>query len=298
MSSAQNKPQAATHMLYFFILPCVGFVIWAAIKLGGAMVETQSPKDAFDRLTLLKSARNSGDRWQAAYGLSQEIHRMMRDKELDNLSEEKKNTLYSELKTLLETNASDARLKRYLLLTLGQMGDSLALPSLESALDDPDNEIRFFSAWGFIDILRKHPEEKTPARLDRIFAWIDLEDTAFQKIAATFLVQEKNPRYTQGVRKQLSNQNVEVRWNAAVALASMNEDGATETLAEIFDLENLRALNLKTSKDLAQLLAAAYGAALKLGDETIIDAAQKLRSQSNPKTPEGRAIHAAITAKI
>ena len=281
-------------MFYFFILPCVGFLIWAAIKLGGAMMEDQKPQGAFERIELLKHARNSGDRWQAAYGLSQEIHRMMRDHELEKLPPAKTVELYHELTDLMSKNATDDRLKRYMLLMLGQMGDPLGLPALETGLHDKDPEIQFFAAWGYIDILGKRPETRTPERLKVVQGWLNASDPALQKIASAFLVQQKNPALIADVKKLLKSDNVEVRWNTAVALASVGDRDSIPMLKQMFDINKLRELNIHTSKDLAQLVAAGFQAAQKLGDPEVIALAEKLKSDSNANTPEGRAIHAAI----
>ncbi len=290
-----NKPQAASHMFWFFILPCVLFLFWASFKLVNVALQPATKKDVFVRLTEIRAAKTSGDRWQAAYGVTQELQRLMHEKELEKFPEEKKSKLYSELNDLLRILSTDSRLKRYLLLTLGQMGDVRALPSLEEGLKDKDPEIRFFSAWGYIDILSKNPQVANQERIGLVKSWLNDGDPALKKISASFLVQQKNfPAMVGEVEKQLHDADIEVRWNAAVALASIGKSEAKSTLIECFDLKKLRDFSPKSAKDLNQVVAAAYGAAKKLNDPELLKKAAALRAQVNPSSPEGRAILSAL----
>ena len=281
-------------MFWFFILPCVGFMVWASFKLMSGLMAPAKPVDVFARIQTIRSARTSADRWQSAYALSQELQRMIHDGELAKMPPEPKQKLYSNLEELLRVHATDARLKRYLLLTLGQMGDLAALPPLEEGLSEKDPEIRFFSAWGFIDVLSKHPEAQTQVRLQTVASWARDSDSSLRKIAGSFLAQQKSPLFFSQVLKLLSDSDVEVRWNTAVALASTGHLEAVPVLSEMFDLQKLRALDMKTGKDLRQLVASGYAAAKKLGNAEVLSKAQSLRQQAKPQTAEGRAILGAL----
>lgn len=287
-----QKPQAASHMFWFFVLPCVIFLGWASYKLVGVSTEAKVEKNVFMRLDDIKKARSPGDRWQAAYELSQELQKMIRDGSLAKMDSPRKDTIFGGLNELLERHSTDVRLKRYLLLTLGQTGDERALNPLKKGLGDKDSEVKFFSAWGYLEVLGKNAPLATPENLAEIEKWLNDGDTSLRKIAATFLVQRPGKAYVPAVEKQLKDQDREVRWNAAVALASIKEDSATPVLGEIFELEGLRAVEFKSPKDLEQMLDTATIAAAKLGDEGILNKIETLRLQAKAeeKTPEGRAI--------
>src|SRR4051812_44533873 len=113
-SPMSKKPQAASHMFWFFILPCVIFLIWASFKLVNVAMQPKHDKDVFARLADIRAARTAGDRWQAAYGVSQELQKLIHQNQLASLPEEKKSQLYSELNELLRVHSTDSRLKRYL----------------------------------------------------------------------------------------------------------------------------------------------------------------------------------------
>ena len=275
-------------MLWFFVVPALVFMGWASYSLISGALHPK-PRDVFTKLQEISNAKTTGDRWQAAYGLAQGLQQMIRDGEIKKLPAEKRAELFGELDHLLEVHSTDSRLKRYLLLTMGQMGEAAALPALERGFGDKDPEVKFFSSWGYIDLLDKNPSEKTPARLQKISVWLTDEDPALRKVASTFLAQQGG-EYPHAVQALLNDKNVEVRWNAAVALASIGDKSATPVLMEMFDLQKLRLVEFKNSKDLATLLATAKRAATKLGDAEVLDQIQKLKSSATASTPEGRAI--------
>ena len=293
--SDPRKPQAASHMLWFFVLPSMGFVVWASYRLlNGVFAEKH--KDVFARIANIESARTPADRWQAAYELSQDLQKIRREppQAVPTLSPTQRDSLFISLGTLLKTHASDARLKRYLLITIGQMGDARGLASLEDACTDPDSEVRFFASWGLVDLLSKKSELVSPERLQKISAWLNDSEASIRKIAASFLVQQHDASLISRIEEQLKDSDKEVRWNAAAALASVGNAAGVPELIGLFNLENLRSLNLKSSKDLTLLLSAAFGASKKLSNPSLDAAIEKLRGQVQPSTPEGRAILAAL----
>lgn len=290
----QKKPAtpALSHMLIFFVIPAVAFMIFAAVKLFGAFLHPK-PQDVFTKLDEIKHARSSNERWQSAYILSQGLQQMIRDGEIKKLPPERKELLFASLEDLLSAGASDARLGRYILMTLGQTGEARALPALERGLAEKDAELRFFSAWGYIDILAKNPAEARPERLQRVASLLSDSDPGLRKIASTYLVQ-KGGDWLPAVEKLLSDGDREVRWNAAVAMGSVGERAAAPVLTEIFNLQNLRASELHDFEDMKRLVAAAISAARKLNDAGVLRAADELRRAVKADSPEGRAILSAL----
>jgi HEAT repeat protein len=280
-------------MLWFFVLPALVFVGWSSWRLFQGLLHPK-PSDVFSKIEDIRTARSTGDRWQAAYGMSQALQKMIRDKEIAALEPEKKDLLYREIGELLETHAKDARLKKYLLLTLGQMGEAPGLVFLEKHLQDADAEVRFYSAWGFLDLMTKNPSFVTPDRVKAVGEWTTNPDPAIRKISASWLVQQKDPSVLAKVEGLLADGDTEVRWNAAVALASEGRASAAPVLKEVFDLEKLRSVGARSPRDLHQLVAAAAQAARKLGDAGVLAAVEKLKSSLDGKNPESRAILSAM----
>ncbi len=296
LNAAPNqKPQAASHMLWFFVIPCLVFLFWASFRLVNEAFKAKPERDVFSRLDDIQKAKSPGDRWKAAYNVSQELQKLIREKKLESMNPLKKEELYTKLDSFLQLHKEDARLKRYLLLTLGQMGEQRALPSLESGLDDQDPEIRFFSAWGYLEILGRHPKEITAERSARVAKWLSDKDPSLQSIATSFLVQHpEGMPYRKDIYPLLNSKERQLRWNTAVALGSVKDLAAKPVLMEIFNLKNLRDWSPSSTKDLEEVLAAAAGAAKKLEDPDVLNKARELRASANVQSPEGRSISKAL----
>lgn len=289
-----NKAPAASHMLMFFVLPCLGFIVWASWGLIGALLESK-PQDIPARIAAVQKARSSGDRWQAVYSLSQELQKMKAKGEWETaVSPEQKSELLKALTEIQVTHSSDLRLKKYVLLTLGQFGTAEVIPFVQKELSSEDDETRFYAAWAFLELLGKTEAHRSAESLAVVRGWLRDKDASFRKIAATFLVQHQKDTSLEDVRKLLNDENIEVRWNTAVALSSVGDESAANVLMEMFDLSKIRNLDLRSLEDLKQLLSSAYEAARKLGREDVLKAAETLKSQVNAETPEGRAIRAAL----
>lgn len=197
------------------------------------------------------------------------------------------------LANLLTQFKDDLRLKKYLILTLGSLNDIDALQMLKENLKDKDDDIHFYSAWGYVGTLSANPNNIRSEDLAVVSSWLKEEDVALRKVATSFLVQ-RGDAGVQDVLPVLSDKDKEVRWNAAVALASIGRKDGLNVMNEIFEIENLRAMNFRSAKDLEQLLKAAKVGALKLNDPTLNAKMAKLSQEGNPETPEGKAIKNAL----
>jgi HEAT repeat protein len=281
-------------MLLFFVIPCLGFIVWASWSLIGGFLE-KKPQDVPARIEAVKKARSSGDRWQAVYALSQELQRMKSRGEWETqVSPEQKRQLFDSLVEMQKEHGTDLRFKKYVLLTLGQFGTPEVLSAIREEMKNPDPEIRFYAAWSYIEILSKNESARTDEALAEVRAWLKDSEAAFRKIAATFLVQYDLAASRASVEALLKDNELEVRWNSAVALASVGIESAVPTLKEMFDLKLIRQMDLRSLEDLKQLLASAYEAARKLGRDDVLQEAKKLKGLVDPATPEGTAIHEAL----
>ena len=287
------KPQAVSHMLMFFVLPCLGFIGWASWSLVTSLMENKA-KDIPARIEAVKSARSSGDRWQAVYSLSQELQKMKVKGEWETaVTPEQKKKLFLTLVEMQKEHGADFRFKKYVLLTLGQFGTEDLLPHIEGSLKDTNEEIRFFAAWAFLELLgRSQVEHET--HYATVEKWLEDEDVSFRKISATFLAQKKTNPPLVKIKTLLKDPEVEVRWNTAVALASIGDRESIPTLLEMFDIKNIRKLDVRSVDDLKQLLASAHDAAKKLDSEEVFAAEEALLATLNPETPEGKTIFEAL----
>ncbi len=285
-----QKPQAASHMLWFFIAPCLGFMAWAAFELVKNVSQPKIEKSVFERVEDIRSAKNPGDRWQAALLMSQGLQKTLRTGDIKAWPVEQQNALFLELGSLLEEFSNDARISKYLIVTLGQSQDARAVPALLKSISMADADLKFFASWALVDVLSHQPAARTPAINDLIRDWTNDSDLARIKVASAYLAQYDFANSRTQLESLLNHADREVRWNAAVSLASVGQSSAVKTLSEIFVLKNLRDVEFKSAQDLESLLASAAVAAKKLGDASVFALASKLKGEVKPETPEGRAV--------
>ncbi len=293
--STTQKPNApaASHMLWFFILPVAVFLGWATFQLLTGLTQKKPEITLAEKARNISKGRSDGDRWKSAYSFAEELLKKSKDGSYKNIPELDRKNIILALSDLMNQFKEDLRLKKYLILTLGRLNDLESLPLLKSFLKDPDADLRFYSAWGYLETLAAHKAKINEGDFLEIRSWLKSEDTAFQKIATTFLAQYDS----QGVSHVLSllkDKNQEVRWNTAVALSAVGKKEGAEILREIFILKNLRDFGFRSAKDLELLLRSAKIAALKLNDSEALLNMESLRKEVSSETPEGKAIASAL----
>lgn len=291
-----DKPSspAASHMLWFFLLPAFGFLGWATYQLvTGLGADKKVESSLVEKARAIEKGRSDGDRWKAAYALAEELLKKSKEGSYKQLPDTEKKEILGALTSLVERYKEDIRLKKYLILTTGRLGDLSALPLLKSGIKDADEDLRFYSAWGYLETLAANAQAITLEDKTEIRSWLKQEDNALKKIATSFLVQHDVDAMPI-ILGLLSDKDKEVRWNTAVALASVGKPEGVPTLKEIFDLNNLRSFGFRSAKDMEQLLKAAKVAALKLENKEVIQKMETLKATAVSDTPEAKAIKNAL----
>lgn len=282
------KPQAASHMFWFFIIPALLFMGWASWTLLKGLDTKPKPESTLvGRVSEIQTAKSAGARYQAAYSLAQDIQSALHQNN-SQLSNVEKDELFKKLGELLNQFPNDARLRRYLVLTLAQLKDPRSISIFIANLNDADSDIKFYSSWGIIEVLMEHPKEATTDRLKLVESWLKNTDPAYRKIATSYLV--RFPEYKNSVLKLLKDENKEVQWNTAVALASQKDAAGKDLIKEMLELHTVRSVNFRSSKDLEQFVATALEATKNLGDKDLLETAKKLQEKSKENTTEGHAL--------
>ncbi|NCN26275.1 HEAT repeat domain-containing protein [bacterium] len=287
-----QKPQAASHMFWFFIIPAIVFMGWVSwTLLGGLNKKTEVKSSLVNRVQEIRDGKSAGARYQAAYSFAQDLQREIHS-EKTSLEPAEKDKLFSSLGSLLEEFPEDARLRRYLILTLAQLKDVRAIKVFQQNLADPDEDIRFYSAWGFIEALNENKDQITDKHLELVATWLNHKELSYKKIATSFLVHY--PEYQTKVKSLLSDENKEVQWNAAVALASQKNAAGKNLINEMLQLHTIRSISFRSSRDLEQFVATALEATKNLNDPELARAALSLREKVSDQNSEGRAVNAAF----
>src|SRR3989454_7651281 len=123
----------------FFLFPLIIIAICVGIFLlfGYLTYEQKTPKEY---LLDVQTGSELCCRWQSAYELSNII---------SSQKEKLRQTdfVYDLVKVFRTSRSEDPRVRRYLALTMGHLGDSRAVPVLVEGLNDPEIDNQIYNMW-------------------------------------------------------------------------------------------------------------------------------------------------------
>jgi len=180
-----------------------------------------------DYLNVIRSG-SSHERWQAAYQLSKSLKRGEAARYPD--LEQKVAAIY------VNSKSDDPRIRRYLSMVLGSLGDRRATPLLLDGLDDRDVDNRIYVLLALGDL-------KDPASIPRIVKVASDPDKDVRKTAYFTLGEIGSPAAVAGLVAGLSDEVPDVRWNAAVSLSRFNDPRAVSVLREMLDRTRLNQVS-------------------------------------------------------
>lgn len=210
----------------FFLLPLlvVGTAVGIFLVFSLMTFERRSPRDYLAEV----KGGSAGRRWQAAFELSRRIGSMKPGPERDAIATESLRLF----QTLSPTREEDVKVRRYLVLALGKLGDRSAVPALLTATKDPDPETRLYSVWA-LGMLGD------PRAVDAILEASHSEDSGMRKMAAYVAGKLGDRRVVARLQVLLEDRVPDVRWNAAIALATLGDGSGIAVLRSIVDRETL-----------------------------------------------------------
>jgi HEAT repeat protein len=273
-------------VLQFFIFPlsivavCVGvFVVFGMIASEG--------KGAREHLADVRTG-GANRRWQAAFELAK-VLQAGKDPALTDPAFTGEVT-----KVFEEASGDDPRVRRYLALALGRIGDRRAVPALLKAVDDAgadgsraDPETQVYAVWalGVIGDPQAVPRLVTLARSD---------DPGLRKAAVHALGAFPESGARDALVTALSDPVTDVRWNAAVALARRRDPAAVPVLLTMMDRAELAGVPGLTDGQRSDAMVQAVEAAAVLHDARLDEAIRRLRD-GDPDLKVRQSAHA-VTA--
>jgi len=286
----EEPPRQSTPflVLQFFIFPLaiVAVCVTVFVVFGLIASEGRGARQYLDEVRTGSTNR----RWQAAFELSK-VLQAGKDPAL------KDPRFVDELvRTFRETSPEDPRVRRYLALTLGRLGDRRAVPALLEAVSDaaskgahPDPDTQVYAVWALGAI--GDPQAGPPlVELTRS------EDPGLRKTAAHALGGFTVPEATAALRALLQDPVHDVRWNSAVALARHRDPAAAPVLLEMLDRERTGAIAGMSEEQREEAMVQAARAAGVVPDPALKDALQRLRA-SDPSMKVREAARAAIEGR-
>ena len=225
----------------FFLLPLAVVGGLVGVFLLVTMV-TRRPATAEDYLTTLRSGRFN-QRWQAAFELSNIIKRTPATQPDPKLEAD----LLKVFKESMESREEDPRVRRYLVLALGNAGSQEAVPSLIGAAQGSDSETRLYALSG---LARLHANESKELFLQGLSD----PDPAIRSVCAFGLGSLDASGSITQLTKVLEDPVEEVRWNAALALARLADPSGQDILVRLLDRKYLDTFPHLEPEDKSELI--------------------------------------------
>jgi HEAT repeat protein len=234
------KESSRTILFQFVIFP-LGIV---AIAVGIFFLFGKLASDEQTVPDYLNEVQSGGrrERWQAAYQLSQLI----------NAGQAKKypNLIHDVIRVYDGAKNDDPRIRQYLSMVLGNLGDRRATPLLVDALNDRAPETRIYAALA----LGRLGDPAAVPPLMKVFA---TDERDVRKAAAYALGETRDPRALPMLTAALADPIADVRYNAAIAVARYGDTRAIGVLREMLDRSRLdRVAGMRPDQKDATMLAA------------------------------------------
>jgi HEAT repeat protein len=224
-------------------------------------------------------------RWQAAFELS----KVLQARKDPSLTEP---GFADELVRVFNgAGADDPRVRRYLALALGRLGDKRAVPALVQAADprgdapaDPDTQV--YAVWALGAI-------RDPDAIPTLVKLAGTEDAGLRKAAVHALGAFPDDAARAALLIAVNDPVEDVRWNAAVALARRRDPAAAPVLLQMMDRRHLATIADLTAEQREEAVLQAVQAAGVVRDPALRSALEGLRD-SDPSMKVRAAARAAL----
>lgn len=234
----KESPRTILFQFVLFPLGIVAVAVGIFFLFGKLASDEQTVPD------YLNEVRSGGrrERWQAAYQLSQLI----------NAGEAKKypNLAQNVAIVFRDAKNDDPRIRQYLSMVLGNLGDRRATPLLVEALQDRTPEARIYAALALGRL-------RDPAAVPPLLTSFEKDERDVRKAAAYALGEIGDRRAAPALAAALTDEIPDVRYNAAIALARFSDTRAIGVIREMLDRTRLdRVTGMRPDQKDATMLAA------------------------------------------
>jgi len=223
----QKNENSRIYVLFysFFLIPFMIAVFGAVFFLLFKFItyETNSAEDLLNQVKVGSASK----RWQSAF----ELAKILNNPDADPLTDSFKDQLISAYERSVH---DDALVRSYLAMAMGSTKDTTFGKILVSGLEDETLETRVaaIQALGF---LKYYPATKLIRNL------IEKTDTQTEKLTATIaLGMIGDPSTIPHLKKLLEDEEANIRWDAAIALAKMGDNSGAYIIEGLLDREYLK----------------------------------------------------------
>jgi HEAT repeat protein len=250
-------------VLQFFIFPMaiVAVCVTVFVVFGLIAAEGRGAREYLDEIRTGGANR----RWQAAFELSRLIQSGSDPALRDPLFVAQAVSLFE------DAEKDDPKVRRYLALALGRIGDPRAVPVLrEAATASGDAETRIFATWALGSIA-------DPTALEDLLELAGAADVGLRKTAVHALGSfAAEAEVREALAAALRDPAPDVRWNAAVALGRAGDARAIPVLRRMLDRDQLGAVPEITPPQVESAMLQAVAAAAVLGSSELREDLERL----------------------
>ncbi|MDF1665117.1 MAG: HEAT repeat domain-containing protein [Planctomycetota bacterium] len=216
------------------------------------------------------------ERWQAAYELQFRItDRGDKLRETADIMETLR--VYENSKTF-----KDQRVRSVLTILLGHLGDLQAEEALVEALSDKTDDTRLNAVFALGRLKSKLAVPSFLAMLANSDMVEESKRDSFYKVIAYSLGEIGDPSAIPALKKLLRHQGqVDVGWNAALALARFGDKSALGTLSAMMSRPNLEGIQTMNAKSRDLTIINALKGARMLKAESLRDEIELLKADSS-----------------
>lgn len=252
-------------LLQFFVFPMSIVAVCVAVFVIFGLVASEGG-GAREYLAEVRN-RNAGvsRRWQAAFELSKVLQAGKDPALKDGRFVEEVVAVFA------EAEGDDPRVRRYLALALGRLGDARAVPVLaEAARAAADEETRIYAVWSLGAI-------GDPAAVPVLAETARHDDAGLRKAAVHALGSFATEETRAVLLRALGDAAADVRWNAALSLARHGDAQAAPVLVEMMDRQRLAGVSGLTSAQADEVLLQAVQVARAVRTPEVRGALERLR---------------------
>ena len=223
----QRNENSRIYILFysFFLIPFMIAVFGAVFFLLFKFItyETNSAEDLLNQVKIGSASK----RWQSAF----ELAKILNDPEKNPLTDSFKDQLISAYSRSIH---DDPLVRSYLAMAMGATKDTTFGKTLLSGLEDENLETRI-AAIQALGLLKYYPATRSIRNI------IIKTDTQTEKLTATIaLGMIGNPSTIPDLKKLLEDEEANIRWDAAIALAKMGNNSGAYIIEGLLDREYLK----------------------------------------------------------
>ena len=254
-------------VLQFFIFPMAIVAVCVVVFLvfGVIAAESKGARQYVDEVRTGSANR----RWQAAFELSR-VLQAGKDPALREPA-----FVDQVLSAFATASSEDPRVRRYLALALGRLGDRRAVPALREAAGAqsagaPDADTQVYAVWALGAI-------GDEAALPDLLALARSEDAGLRKAAVHALGTFPAASAQAALAAALTDGVEDVRWNAALGLARRADPRSAPVLLEMMDRGTLARVPQLTRDQQEEALLEATKAAARVREGSLRGMLERLR---------------------